>query len=660
MPRVDLDQRHDRLDLGRVEARHAWPAADRSRWRRLDAGTDRGIVASTAIAPAGGPPALPNMRCGRTWSWVARKRGARPASRTETLGANIPALSPPPGAGRPGGRDALGWRAGDVRDRPGEGAGAARAGGGGRPNRAWRRGGVRPGEGHLRGPPAHQRAGLAVLLVEQNVFALSTLGSGVSGKQADSALQLTGPPPGQPATQAGLSGPLGPRKSCTFRRLRAENRLIGRFTRTSRSRSWCWPSRWASWPGSGSSRGASARSHPRRWIGRTVDAVIASWRRRTAQAGDPAPRPRSGVARAPPRATGPRSRAAHRPRGRAETASPTSSRSAMAARSLVQVPAGPPPSLPGMPASSEPIAGPAPGRGPPLLPGGGPHQQPDRARAVRRRRHRGGGPAPDGLAASLARLPAPCRGGLPGRRPGARGEPRDLPATGWTPRWRDPTVAGEPWPLRRLDFPAEASPDGGLWVALPVREFARAERRLLFEFLALLAGGMVVLAGVVLAFLPSAGRARPVAGAARGEPANRARTAQPRARGAEAIATTIGRGADWDHRPRDPRGGRGLAGMDVGSANQLEPPGATIMVAGSGFDPRHVERRRSPGRRLAHRRRGAHQPDPGTHLDAVPRRRKGSARWRRSGRTAPSSRCRSRWRSDVGRDGPGLPRDARF
>jgi len=66
--------------------------------------------------------------------------------------------------------------------------------------------------------------------------------------------------------------------------------------------------------------------------------------------------------------------------------------------------------------------------------------------------------------------------------------------------------------VRRLGEPVATSPDGGLWVVLSVREFARAEHRLLLEFLALLGAGVVVLAGVVLAFLPAGGRPRPTAG----------------------------------------------------------------------------------------------------------------------------------------------------
>ncbi|HMB87625.1 MAG TPA: hypothetical protein VKS62_14650, partial [Methylomirabilota bacterium] len=168
---------------------------------------------------------------------------------------------------------------------------------------------------------------------------------------------------------------------------------------------------------------------------------------------------------------------------------------------LVQVPAGPPPSLPGMAAAGEPITA-------LRLAGGRPYflvVAPISGATARAPFGATGtvvaGRRLDGLAASLDRLPArPAVLFLAGDRALATSRP-DLPATGWTPAVGSgiATVAGEPWSLRRLETAAAPSPDGALWVALSVREFAQAERRLLVEFLALLAGGAVVLAGVVLA-----------------------------------------------------------------------------------------------------------------------------------------------------------------
>jgi GAF domain-containing protein/CheY-like chemotaxis protein/anti-sigma regulatory factor (Ser/Thr protein kinase) len=260
---------------------------------------------------------------------------------------------------------------------------------------------------------------------------------------------------------------------------------------------------------------------------------------------------------------------------------------------LVQVPAGPPPSLPGMPASSEPITA-------LRLAGGRPYflvVAPISGATERAPFGATGtvvaGRRLDGLAASLARLPArPAVLFLAGDRALATSRP-DLPATGWTPAVGSgiATVAGEPWALRRLESLAEASPDGALWVALPVREFAQAERRLLFEFLTLLAGGLVVLAGVVLAFLPSAGRARPVAGPRTENPRIALERRNRELEALNAIATTIGRGANLETTARETlEVVRSLAGMDVGSVYQVDAAARElIMVAGSGFDPRHVE-----------------------------------------------------------------------
>ena len=163
----------------------------------------------------------------------------------------------------------------------------------------------------------------------------------------------------------------------------------------------------------------------------------------------------------------------------------------------------------------------------------------------------------DGLAASLERLPArPAVLFLAGDRALATSR-ADLPATGWTPAVGSgiATVGGEPWALRRLETAATSSPDGALWVALPVREFARAERRLLFEFLALLAGGAVVLVGVVLAFLPPAHRTRPAGGPRSDSPRVVLERRNRELEALNAVSATIGRGGGpRDHRERDPRG----------------------------------------------------------------------------------------------------------
>src|SRR6266404_5935838 len=129
---------------------------------------------------------------------------------------------------------------------------------------------------------------------------------------------------------------------------------------------------------------------------------------------------------------------------------------------LVQVPAGPPPSLPGMPASSEPITA-------LRLAGGRPYflvVAPISGATERAPFGATGtvvaGRRLDGLAASLDRLPArPAVLFLAGDRALATSRP-DLPATGWTPAVGSgiAMVAGEPWSLRRLESLAEASPDG--------------------------------------------------------------------------------------------------------------------------------------------------------------------------------------------------------
>ena len=291
---------------------------------------------------------------------------------------------------------------------------------------------------------------------------------------------------------------------------------------------------------------------------------------------------------------------------------------------LVQVPAGPPPSLPGAPPSSEPIAA-------LRLAGGRPYfliVAPINGATERAPFGATGtvsaGRRLEGLGPSLDRLPAhPAVLFLAGDR--ALGASRgDLPPAGWTAATGSgiATVAGQPWALRRLAGETLESPDGSLWVALPVQEFAAAERRLGHEFLALLAAGAVVLGGVVLAFLPSSSRSRPTAAGPRME--NPRVVLERRNRELEAlnaIATTIGRGANLETTARETlEVVRGLAGMDVGSVYQLDASGRElIMVAGSGFDPRYVETSRVrpvEGSRIGDAVRS--NQILVTHLDAVP------------------------------------------
>ena len=261
---------------------------------------------------------------------------------------------------------------------------------------------------------------------------------------------------------------------------------------------------------------------------------------------------------------------------------------------LVQVPAGPPPSLPGMPPSSEPTTA-------LRLAGGRPYflvVAPITGATERAPFGAAGtvvaGRRLDGLATSLDRLPArPAVVFLAGDRALAASR-SDLPAAGWTPATGSGVVAvaGDPWALRRLETPLASSPDGALWVALPVREFVRAERRLLYEFLALLAAGAVVLAAVVLAFLPQAPRARRAGGPRVDSPRVALERRNRELEALNAVSATIGRGADLATTAGETlEVVRGLASMDVGSVYRVDLTGSQlIMVAQSGFDPRYVER----------------------------------------------------------------------
>ena len=291
---------------------------------------------------------------------------------------------------------------------------------------------------------------------------------------------------------------------------------------------------------------------------------------------------------------------------------------------LVQVPAGPSPSLPGMPAPTEPdltlrLAG---GRpyflvAAPII--GGFADRGGRGAAgtvVAGRRL-------EGLTPLLERLPSrPAVLFLVGDRALAVSR-ADLPATGWT---RAATtgvraVGDEPFAVRRLETTGGASPDGALWVALSVRDFARAERRLLIEFVALLGAGAVVLAGVVIAFLPGPARPRAAAGPRAGSPHVALERRNRELEALNAISTTIGRGADLTTTAEETlEVVRALARMDVGAVYRLDAAGnELVLVAQTGLGPRHLDRARKRPVDGSHvgtaARTGQIQV---THLDASP------------------------------------------
>ena len=201
----------------------------------------------------------------------------------------------------------------------------------------------------------------------------------------------------------------------------------------------------------------------------------------------------------------------------------------------------------------------------------------------------------------------------------------DLPASGWSraAALGAIEVGDEPFAVRRLEAPVATSPDGGLWVVLSVREFARAEHRLLLEFLALLGAGAVVLAGVVLAFLPPGGRPRSPAGP--GPPPDSPRVALERRNreleALNAVFATMSRGSDLATTAGETlEVVRGLARMDVGAIYRLDHDGSQLVLeAQSGLDSRYLDRTRN--RPLA----GSHMGDAArtgqilvAHLDATP------------------------------------------
>jgi GAF domain-containing protein/CheY-like chemotaxis protein len=266
---------------------------------------------------------------------------------------------------------------------------------------------------------------------------------------------------------------------------------------------------------------------------------------------------------------------------------------------LVQVPASPPPSLPGTPAGPEPVLTLRLAGGQPYFLVTAPVQSPAG-------REPPGGPGMvvagrrlEGLSPVLDRLPArPAVVFVAGDRVLAASR-SDLPASGWS---RAATVGAtqvgdEPFAVRRLGEPVATSPDGGLWVALSVREFARAEHRLLLEFLALLAAGTVVLAGVVLAFLPAGGPARPTGGSGPRPDSPRV-VLERRNRELEALNalfSTMSRGGDLATTASEAlEVVRGLARMDVGVIYRLDHDAKQLVLEGqSGIDPRYLDRSRN-------------------------------------------------------------------
>jgi len=291
---------------------------------------------------------------------------------------------------------------------------------------------------------------------------------------------------------------------------------------------------------------------------------------------------------------------------------------------LVQVPAGPPPSLPGIPTPTEPVltlrlAG---GRpyflvAAPIIGGFADRGAPGPAGTVVAGRRL------EGLTPLLERLPSrPAVLFLAGDR-SLEASRTDLPATGWTPAATigARVVGDEPFAVRRLETPGGASPDGGLWVALSVRDFARAERRLLIEFVALLAAGAVVLAGVVVGFMPPPARPRAAAGPRADSPRAVLERRNRELEALNAISLTISRGADLATTAEETlEVVRGLARMDLGTVYHLDnAAGQLVLMAHRGLDPRHLERARK--RPLD----GSHVGDAArtgqiqvTHLDASP------------------------------------------
>ncbi|HEY7652140.1 MAG TPA: GAF domain-containing protein, partial [Methylomirabilota bacterium] len=290
---------------------------------------------------------------------------------------------------------------------------------------------------------------------------------------------------------------------------------------------------------------------------------------------------------------------------------------------LVQVPASPPPSLPGTAAAAEPILSLRLAGGQPYflvtapVQGAAGREAPGGAGSVVAGRRL------EGLGGMLDRLPArPAVVFVSGDRVLAASR-NDVPMAGWTraAALGRTEMDDEPFAVRRLGEPIVTSPDGGLWVTLPVREFARAEHRLWLEFLALLGAGAVVLAGVVLAFLPPPGRRRAGAEPRPDSPRVALERRNRELEALNAVFSTMSRGSDLATTARETlEVVRGLARMDVGAIYRLDRDGDQLVLEGqSGFDPRHLERART--RPLD----GSHVGDAArtgqilvTHLDASP------------------------------------------
>jgi GAF domain-containing protein/CheY-like chemotaxis protein len=266
---------------------------------------------------------------------------------------------------------------------------------------------------------------------------------------------------------------------------------------------------------------------------------------------------------------------------------------------LVQVPASPPPSLPGAPAVPEPVLTLRLAGGQPYFLVTAPVQSPAG-------REIPGGPGTvvagrrvEGLSHVLDRLPArPAVVFVAGDRVLAASR-SDLPTSGWS---RAATVGAthvgdEPFAVRRLGEPVMTSPDGGLWVVLSVREFARAEHRLFLEFIALLGAGAVVLAGVVLVFLPAGERPRPTVGS--GPRPDSPRVALERRNreleALNAVFSTMSHGGNLATTASETlEVVRGLARMDVGVIYRLDHEGSQFVLEGqSGIDPRYLDRSRN-------------------------------------------------------------------
>ncbi|HUP36177.1 MAG TPA: GAF domain-containing protein [Candidatus Limnocylindria bacterium] len=267
---------------------------------------------------------------------------------------------------------------------------------------------------------------------------------------------------------------------------------------------------------------------------------------------------------------------------------------------LVQVPASPPPSLPGTPAVSEPILTLRLAGGQPYFLVTAPVQSPTGRETPDGPGAVVAGRRVEGLSALLDRLPArPAVVFVAGDRALAASR-SDLPGSGWSRAAAvgATEVEAEPFAVRRLAAPVVTSPDGGLWAVLSVREFAQAERRLLLEFFALLGAGAVVLAGVVLAFLPAGGRPRPEPGGSGPRPDSPRVVLERRNRELEAlnaVFATMSRGSDLVTTAGETlEVVRGLARMDVGVIYRLDPDGGQLILEGqSGIDPRYLDRSRN-------------------------------------------------------------------